>query len=200
MRYITAFLTALMLLIVEPAFAVPTSGAYFFNVPSSTLTRAPDTTQYIANTTVCLAKTVTPCAPITVSIAGTKAGKGMINRLTLIKNGTTTTSATFTVWLFSAAPGVASPPQYDNVSYFGPRAADMPNYIGSASCSSPTVTSDTTVQVWYECTLNNPNSGGMLVFQSLAGSTNINALISVNATYTPPIQSETFNVFLSGMY
>ena len=199
-KYIASiFAAALFMLIPEAALPVPVSGAYFYNVASSTLTRAPDSTQYIANATVCLAKTVTACSPLTISLANTNAGRGMINRVTLIKNGSTVTSATFTVWFFSAAPGIASPTQYDNTAYNGPRAADMPNFIGSASCSSPTATSDSTSQVWYECTLNNPNTGGALVFQALSGSTTINALITTTNTYTPS-SSETFNVFVSGMY
>jgi hypothetical protein len=175
-------------------------GSYFVNVASTTLTRAPDTTQYTANTTVCLAKTVTACVPITASIATANAGKGLITRVSLLKSGTATTSANFTVWMFSAAPLLTTPTQYDNVAYVGPRAADMPAYIGSAVCSSPVATSDTTAGVWYDCTLSNPNTGGALTFQALSGQTYIDILVSVNATYTPAANSETFIAYLSGIY
>jgi hypothetical protein len=75
----------------------------------------------------------------------------------------------------------------------------MPNYIGNASCSTATATSDTTAQVWYECALSNPNTGGALVFQALTGATTIDALVSVTAAYTPA-SGETFNVSVSGIY
>ena len=175
------------------------SGNYFYNVASSVLTRASNTTTYTANTTWCLNASVTACAPITIGIANTNTGKGLINRVSLLKSGVTTTNANFTIWFFSAAPVVTTPAQYDDVSYTGPRAADMPNYIGNAVCNSPVVTSDTTVQVWYDCTLSNPNTGGALDFQALSGSTNINAFISVTAAYVP-VSAETLTVYVSGIY
>lgn len=173
--------------------------SYFINIAGSTLTRAPDTTQYAANETVCLAKTVTACAPGTIAIANTNAGKGLINRVTLLKSGTTTTLASFTIWFFSTAPGLTTPTQFDATPYTGPRAGDMPNYIGSATCNTPTATSDTTAQVWYDCTLSNPNTSGALDFQAITGSTSINYLISVTAAYTP-VSSETFIPYVSGLY
>ena len=175
------------------------ANSYFYNVASSTLTRASNTTTYAANTTVCLNTSTTACAPLTIGLGATNAGKGLITRLGLLKSGPTTANAAFTVWLFSAAPGVTNPAQYDGVAYAGPRAGDLPSYIGSATCSTPTASSDSTAQVWYECSLNNPNTSGALVFQALAGSTNINALISVTAAYAPA-NAETFNVYVSGIY
>jgi hypothetical protein len=175
------------------------TGSYFYNVASSVLTRASNTTTYTANTTWCLLASTTACAPITIAIGGTNAGKGILNRINLLKSGVTTANANFTIWLFSAAPTVTTPAQYDNVAYTGPRAADMPNYIGSATCTSPVVTSDSTVSVWYECALSNPNTGGALEFQTLSGSTSINALISVTAAYVP-VSAETLTVYASGIY
>ena len=174
-------------------------GNYFYNVTSSTLTRPSNTTQYAQNTTVCLLASTTVCAPITIAIANTNAGQGLINRVTLLKSGSATTSASFTIWFFSAAPGVTSPSQYDDVAYSGPRTADMPNYIGSAQCNNPIATSDSSSGVWFECSLQNPNTGGALVFQALSGGTTVDALISVTATYTPASQ-ETFKVSVSGIY
>ena len=184
---------------VSIASSITSTGSYFYNTTSSVLTRASDTTAYTANTTVCLLKSTTACAPITIGIASTNAGKGLITRVSLLKSGSTTTNASFTIWLYSAAPTTSTPTQYDNVAYTGPRAADMPNYIGSAVCATPVATSDTSAGVWYDCTLSNPNTAGALVFQSLAGSTNLNALISVNAAYTP-VSAETFTAYVSGIY
>ncbi len=175
------------------------TGSYFYNAASSTLTRASNTTAYSANETVCLNTSVTACAPLTVTLAQTNAGKGIINRISLLKSGSSTTNASFTVWLYSAAPGVASPAQYDATAYSGPRSADMPNYIGSASCTTATATSDTSAGVWYDCSLSNPNTSGALVFQALSGATTIDALISVTAAYTPA-SAETFTFYVSGIY
>lgn len=181
------------------ALASPTSGAYFTDVVGSTITRPNDTTAYVANETVCLAKTVTACVPGTIAIASANAGKQMITRVTLLKSGSSVTTATFVLWFFSAAPGLATPTQFDSTAYTGPRAADMPNYLGNANCASPVVTSDTTTQVWYECTLSNPNTSGALVAQALAGSKNIDYLLSVTSAYTP-VANETFTPYVSGMY
>jgi hypothetical protein len=184
--------------------ATPTTGVYFDSVPGYTsgttpLTRPANTTAYAANETVCTATSVTVCPPVTISIANVSAGQGLINRFSMLKSGSTTTNASFVWWLFSAAPGTATPNQFDATSYTGPRAADMPNYIGSATCSTGTVTSDTTTQVWYECTLSNPNSSGILDFKALAGGTTINAILSVTAAYTPA-SGETFTPYVSGFY
>lgn len=177
---------------------VPVAGDYFTNVASSTLTRPADTTAYVANETVCASKSST-CTPITISIGSINAGQGLITRVTLLKSGTTTTNASFTIWLYSAAPTLTTPTQEDATAYIGPRAADMPNYIGNAVCGTGIATSDTTTQVWYDCTLSNPNTSGALTFQALSGSTNINALISVTAAYTP-VSAETFKIYASGIY
>ena len=179
---------------------VVTSSSFFPNVASSTLTRPADTTTYTANTTVCAAKTVTACSPMTVSIGGVNAGRGRIERVTLLKSGSSVTGASFNIWFFSAAPGLTTPTQYDNTAYSGPRAADMPNYIGYAACSNPLFTSDTTAQVWYDCTLSNPNNGNTLDFQALSGSTNLNAVISTTAAFAPAANSETFTFYVSGTY
>jgi hypothetical protein len=175
------------------------ASSYFNNVASSTLTRAANTTTYAANETVCLNTSVTTCAPLTISIANTNQGKGVINRVLLLKSSNTTASASFNIWFFSAAPTVTSPAQYDAISYTGPRAADMSNYIGYASCTTANLTSDTSTQAWYECNLQNPNTGGTMPFQALSGSTNINALITVTGPYVPT-SGETFNVYVSGWY
>ena len=75
----------------------------------------------------------------------------------------------------------------------------MPNYIGSATCATGTVTSDTSPGVWYECTLSNPNSAGAVPFEAISGSANIEALISVTGAYVPT-SGETFNIYASGWY
>jgi hypothetical protein len=176
-----------------------TEGQFYYNVASSVLTRIANTTAYAANETVCLFTSVTVCAPITISIGNVNTGKGFLNRINLLKSGSSTTNASFKIWLYSAAPGTSTPSQFDSTSYTGPRAGDLPNYIGVATCATGTATSDTTAQVWYECALSNPNSAGLLEFQALSGGTTIDALISVTAAYTPA-SGETFTVYASGVY
>lgn len=176
----------------------PCSG-YFNNVAGSTIARPADTTAYTANTTVCAAKTVTACVAGTFQVGIAPQGKGVITRMTLLKSGAAKTSASFAIWLYSAAPTLTSPTQFDNTAYSGPRAADVPNYIGEALCTTPTATSDTSAQVWYECTLQNPNTAGALYFQAQSGATTISYLMSVTAAYTPA-SGETFTPYVSGMY
>ena len=174
-------------------------GSYFTDIPGSTLTRANNTTAYAANETVCLATATTVCVPGTIQIAAVNSSTQFINRVTLLKSGTTTTNANFTIWFFSAAPGTTVPNQFDATSYTGPRAADMPNYLGNAACATPIATSDTTSQVWYECTLSNPNTAGAIVANALNGTRNINYLLSVTAAYVPA-SGETFTPYVSGFY
>lgn len=172
---------------------IPCEGASASLIAGSVLTRPADTTAYSANQTVCAAKSVTAC------VAGTIAfNRQIINRVSLLKSGTTTASANFIVWLFSAPPILTVPTQFDSVSYTGPRAADMPNYIGNATCATPVATSDTTSQVWYDCTLSNPNTAGALSGQSAYPFGTVYYLISVTAAYTP-VSAETFTPYVSGL-
>lgn len=174
-------------------------GGYPGMVAGSVTTRANNTNAYSANQTVCAAASVTVCAPGTIALANVNGGKLLGNRFTLVKSGSATTNASFIVWLFSAAPGTATPSQFDATSYTGPRAADMPNYLGNASCATGTATSDTSAQVWYECTLSNPNTAGALDLQAVAGTQTIYYLISVTAAYTPAAL-EAFTPFMGGLY
>lgn len=176
----------------------PCSG-YFYDVAGTTITRPADTTAYTANTSVCAAKSVTACVAGSFSIGLAPQSNGVITRMTLLKSGSSTTSANFAIWLYSAAPVLTTPTQFDNVAYAGPRAADMPNYIGMALCSTPVATSDTSAKVWYECALQNPNTAGALYFQALSGGVTINYILSVTAAYTPA-SAETFTPYVSGMY
>ena len=184
---------------VTPSNPLPTAGAYPGMIAGSTLTRANNTTTYTANTAVCTNTSTTVCAPITISLALTNGGKGIINRVTLLKSSSTTTNASFNIWFYSAAPTTANPSLFDDVNYTGPYAADMPNFLGSATCSTANATSDTSAQTWYECSLNNPNTAGAIEFQAVSGTMQIDALISVTAAYAPAAQ-ETFKIFVGGIY
>lgn len=177
-------------------------GAFSGMVQGSSITRPANVTPYAANQTVCAATsvTVTSCVPGTIPISNIGGGRLANKRVTLLKSGPTTTNANFTIWFYSASPGVASPLQLDGTSYTGPRAADMPNFLGSAACNGGTATSDTNPGVWYEC---NPVTGIVLQatkesFPTLA-TKNVLFLISATAAYTPAT-SETLTPFVGGQY
>lgn len=177
-------------------------GAYSGMVQGSSITRSANATAYAANQTVCAPTsiTVTSCVPGTLPIANIVNGRLANKRVTLLKSGPTTTNANFTIWFYSATPGVASPLQLDGTSYTGPRAADMPNFLGSATCNNGTATSDTNPSVWYEC---NPVTGIVLQatkesFPTVA-TKNVLFLISATAAYVPAT-SETLTPFVGGQY
>jgi hypothetical protein len=197
--YSLALLTILCQAEAQAQTVQTTIGKYFTNVAGSTLTRANNTATYSANQTVCAATATTICVPGTISIAAVNNGIQFINRVTLLKSGSATASANFTIWLFSAAPGTATPNQFDATAYSGPRIADMPNYIGNAACNTPLPTSDSTAGVWFECTLSNPNTAGALAALAQSGTNSINYLLSVTAAYAPAA-SETFTPYVTGFY
>jgi hypothetical protein len=176
------------------------NGAYFYNVPSSVLTRTANTTTYTANTAVCAAASVTVCAPITLSAGEQPSGlfNGEHQTVRLLKSGATTTNATFNVWFYSDKPRIGAA-LFDDVAYVGPYAADLPNYIGEAQCTTANATNDGTAKTWYDCTLANPNTSGAFVFQTAGGTNTIYAMIEVTAAYAPA-SAETFQLFISGFY
>lgn len=164
--------------------------------PSTPLSRPGNTTAYGAGQAVC-ASTSVACVPLTISVASSVAGQGMLGRVTMLKSGSSLTNAAFTVWFYSASPTVTN--VKDASAYVGPFAADMPYYLGSATCTVPAATNDSSAQVWFECALSNPNLAGASGFQAAPGSTNIYAIISATAAYTPA-SGETFTVFVGGVY
>jgi hypothetical protein len=179
-------------------------GAYPGMVQGSTITRTANTTAYAANQSVCGATTVTLCVPGTVPIAQIAGGRVTAKRVTLLKSGSSTTNANFNIWFYSAVPNLTVPNQFDATSYTGPRSADMPNYLGSATCSNGTATSDTSPGVWYECAIN--GSASALVLQAAttltinsSGTRNVYYMLSAVGAYTPA-SAETFIPFVGGQY
>lgn len=179
-------------------------GAYPGMVQGSTITRVSNITAYSANQSVCAATTVTLCVPGTVPIAQLAGGRVTAKRVTLLKSGSATTNANFNIWFYSATPVLTTPNQFDATSYTGPRSADMPNFLGSATCANGTATSDTSPGVWFECAIN--GSASALVLQaattltlSSSGTKNVFYMISANAAYTPAA-NETFIPFVGGQY
>lgn len=177
-------------------FNVIASGTYFGPVvPGSATTRPSNTTAYAANQIVC---PTTGCAPFTINITGGVTTKFFANRVGLLKSGSGTTNASFTIWFFDNLPTL---PATDQSAYTGPFAADMPFYLGNAACASTAAnaTSDSSAQVWYECTLSNPNTAGAMLFQAAPTGTTLYGLISATAAYTPA-SGEKFTPYLTGFY
>ena len=174
---------------------------YFIDVPGTTITRPNNTTQYTSTATIC-ASASAACVPGTAAIANSPNGGGFLNQVKLFKSGSTTSNASFGVWMYSQAPGLTSPTQEDNVAYAGPRSADAPNYIGNASCATATATSDTSAGVWFDCTLSNPNTSGALVFSSSGTPPSVIYFLitDTGATGYTPVANETFTPYFSGFY
>lgn len=170
----------------------PTS-ATFGNI-SSSVTRAANTTTYTANTAVCGSATVV------CSINGggiltfaMPASSGIVAKFELLKSSSTTTNATFNVFLFTALPTVSTTVK-DNAAYVGPFAADLPNYVGEATCNGPLATNDGTAQTRYDCLLSNPNISGALPW---SGSSTLYGLTEVTAAYAPA-SAEVFTALVGG--
>lgn len=156
---------------------------------SATVPRPANTTPYASGQAVC-ASTSSNCTPLQVTVAGATGATGTIGRVWLLKSGAGTTNASFNVSLFSSAPTVTS--VHDASSYVGPFAADVPNWIGDWSCTTPTPTSDGTAQQKYECIPTSPTS--LNQYQALGGQTYVDAMIWTAGAYTPA-SGEVFTVY-----
>ena len=178
---------------------ITVSGAYLGPVvPGTTTTRPANTTAYGANTIVC----GSTCAAFTVNIAQGPSGpgvqKGRISRVGLLKSSSNTANASFTIWFYDAAPTI--PVAGDQSAYVGPYAADMPHYLGSASCATPNATNDATAQEWYECSIQNAAlMEATIKAQAALGASFIYGVISAAAAYTPG-SGETFVPYVTGYY
>lgn len=121
--------------------------------------------------------------PAQIAITGTNAGTGFIMHGVMESSGTNAPPS-ITLWLYSAAPTVASLADYS--AYLGPYAADLTNnvYIGSLTCASWQRTNDATAQYFSECSTSNGVTG-MLPFQAAAAQTYIYAIEEIGGAYTP---------------
>jgi hypothetical protein len=161
---------------------------------TGSIIRAANTTAYAgaaAQQLICLNNSVTVCAPIQVTIAGTNAATGTMGRVTLEKTSTTITGATFTIYFFSGAPTTTS--KFDASAYPAPFAADITSgaYLGSYTCNAMQATADATAQAFSECTPTAPQ--GWMQYQTLSGQTFVDALLVVTGNYTPS-SAEVFTI------
>ena len=160
-----------------------------------TLIRWTTTGTYNANSTVCATVAPTVCAPIPIQVTKIPSSTGIITNVTLSKSTNVTSSASFVIWFFSAAPVTTT--QYDNTAYVAPFTADYTagSVIGFATCSTAVQTNATTGQgAYFACT---PSGNGYLPFHTVPGSQNIYALLEVTGAYAQA-SNEVFTIQLGG--
>lgn len=132
--------------------------------------------------------TITP-----IQVTPTAGGSGYITHAHMEDSGTGGSAPPgYTIYLFSAAPTVAS--IYDYQAYVNPYAADITagTYLGSLTCSSFAKTNDSTAQWTSPCQSTSSMTPAMFV-QALSNQTYVDALVTVNGSYTP-IASEVLTI------
>lgn len=146
---------------------------------SATFTRPADTTQYAANDVVCNSTS----APAVLTFAGMARGNGMGGRILTarhIKNNTTTTSATFRLWLYRTAPT----PINDNAQ-FPLLWANRANRLGFVDFSHSTAGSGS------------DSSSSQVTFAGVdyicaQADTSLYGILIATATYTPASAEQHF--------
>ena len=125
---------------------------------SSTLTKITGAGTYTGATTtaplaICLFASVTPCAPLTMTVSATTTVTGYITGIMLEKSTTGATGATFRVFVYKAAPTLTG---VFNTSVYLALAADITSgaYVGSWECSTQVVNTDNS---YYDCSANRPS-------------------------------------------
>lgn len=162
---------------------------------SGSVSHSAVTTAYAANQLFVL-NTSSNAVPTQLTVTATNGGTGFITNAVMQDSGTGATAPPgYTVYLFSAAPTTTS--LVDRSAYISPYAADITSgaYLGSLTCAAFTKTNDSTAQWVSQCTTSN-GVIGPLPYKALSGQVYVDALVAVNAAYTP-IASETLTVLLS---
>jgi hypothetical protein len=96
--------------------------------------------------------------------------------------GSAISGASFKIFLYSKPPTTTS--LVDGSTYVAPYAADLPNYIGSLTCSSMAPTNDGTAQYYSECSISSQIASA-LRFTGSAVSTTLYGLPTVTTGYVP---------------
>ena len=157
----------------NPMFVAPTTGATWTlgassaiiggvgaskHLVSSPLAKISGAGTYTGATTtaplaVCLFASVTPCAPLTMTVSSTATVTGYITGIMLEKSTTGATGATFRVFVYKAAPTLTG---VFNTSVYLALAADITSgaYVGSWECATQVVNTDNS---YYDCSANRPS-------------------------------------------
>lgn len=157
------------------------AGGYTVN-PEATFTRPADTTAYSTGDLVANSTTAGSVVAMVLPAARVPAGSFMIRRIRLRKSGTSLTSASFRVHLWTTAPTVANG---DNGVFSASGAA---NYIGAADVILTQAFTDGAVG------FATPSVGSELA-RKLSSGTDVFALVEARAAYTP-VSGEIFSLQL----
>jgi hypothetical protein len=156
--------------------------------PSATFTRPADTTQYAALDLVANSTTAGSVTALTWNLPQKSAPRvsGTIRRARIHRSNTTNTTAIFTLWIFSASPGVANG---DNGAFL---PSVMDGYLGKLSVVAADFQSGTAGSAaWAD-----PDVGLEIGFD-LPATASLYGLIQTGTggTYTPA-SGEVFTVIL----
>lgn len=167
----------------DSATAIPVAGV--LATPSATFTRPADITAYASGDLV--ADSVTAASVVAMSWAASRvaAGSIMIRRARVKKSGTSVTTASFRLHLYSTDPALSSGiTNGDNGAWVTKHAG----YLGSMDVTVDKAFSDAAAGVAI------PNSGSEISVKLASGST-IYGLLEARSVYTPA-SAEVFTIEL----
>lgn len=143
---------------------------------SNSFTRPADTTAYASGDLVANSTTAGSVVAVSIgNVAFNDQGSAIIRRVALRKSGTSTTSASFRVHLFKAAPSTVT--NGDNGAFSVSGVAD---YIGACDVTVGQAFTDGAIGFGV------PNTGSEFMVRLAGGSAQkIYALIEARAAYTP---------------
>lgn len=153
----------------SPSTTVTAGG--FTAVPAASFNRPADTTAYAVGDLVANTTTAGSVVPLSLTIARTLGGSGIIRRVRIRKTGTSLTNASFRVHFFSSWPTVANG---DNGVFSSSGSA---SYFGSADVSM--------TQTFTDGAFGSTDSGFSDIQFNLTSSQLIYALVEARGAYTP---------------
>jgi len=157
---------------------------------TATLTRPANTTAYAATQQVSATANGGTGSPLSFTLAGVNAGGGVVATAHLVKSSTSTTNATFRLFLFdSAAPTLTN--IGDRNTYAMPAIADYAAYVGYFDFNSAVAGSD---GCWFE----GSPSQSIVAFLAAGGSKVVYGVLVCTGAYTPT-SGEVFDVRLTAL-
>jgi hypothetical protein len=154
--------------------------------PTATFTRPSDTTAYASGDLVANSTTAGSVVPMTFTVGRVSGGSFMLRRCKLATSSTSTTSASFRLHLFRAAPATVT--NGDNGAFSVSGVAD---YIGAFDITVDRAFTDGAAGVGLPVV-------GTEMSVKLASGTTIRGLLEARAAYTPT-SAGTFTVTLDDL-
>jgi hypothetical protein len=149
-----------------------------------TMTRPADTSTYTAGDGV-TTSTSAPAAMMVVNCARVNGGSGRIIGARVIKSGTTTTVATFRLWVWAVVPAIPN----DNAAYSPTVRANNADFVGYIDVSFVSGAITVADGLMVNGTLSRPNMG----FKCASGTRDLVVVWQATGAY-PPNSAETFAV------